>query len=1216
MSGRNMTEQLSLDALLGEDAVLARSLSPRRRRPLGSGPTAAGAPVDQPARLMPARGGRGGEREAAPRSAAAPGQERLQISGRSLSGLAIADLLGRPAPTPEQVAVIEAPVEPLLVVAGAGSGKTETMAGRVVWLVANGHVEPEQVLGLTFTRKAAGELAERIRSRLRALYRRGAIPEPGPVAVSTYHAYAASVLADHGLRLGVEPASRLLGEAAAWQLVDEIVERWDGDMSDVESARSTVVERVLSLAGECAEHLVDPDHVDVVLERMLSLSQRLPGFVGAGVPGAPDAPGVPGAPRPAVREVLQKISARRRLLPLVRAFARRKRESELLDFGDQVALAARIAREVPQVGKAERERFPVVLLDEYQDTSHAQLVLLKELFGEGHPVTAVGDPNQSIYGWRGASAGTLQRFCEEFPTAGGDPARALHLSTSWRNEAAVLAVANAVAADLRTPPPWQAPGRHVEVQPLRARPGAGGGEVEVQWHATVEQEVAGVAEAVEAAWRGLSQPGAEAPPSAGSHPSVAVLCRTRSQFPMIEAALRGRGLPVEVVGLGGLLHVPEVADLRAALEVVRDPSRGDSLTRLLTGGAWRLGAGDLAGLGAWAATLARRPGGAPAGPSRPAVDPEVAEERSIVEALDRLPDPQWEGASGERVSAAGLGRLSRLADVLRGLRTRSASTLVDLVVEVERALLLDVEVAALPGRSAALARAHLDAFVEVAAAFSAGRRAGLGAFLGWLDAAEKAERGLDAPLSERADDAVQVLTVHAAKGLEWDVVVVPGLVEGAFPTGSNGRAPSTSGGWTTDLGALPFQLRGDADMVPQWRVAEAGSQEELAKVLEDFRWECGAYEVAEERRLAYVAVTRARRRLVLTGAVWADGKRPRTASRFLAEAGRVPGVRVRTWADDPRDGEANPRRAVSEPVAWPVDPLGERRADVEDGAELVRAALAGRRAVPPCASPTARKVTAGSPRPTGTGWAREVVLLLAERDAGRTASTEVALPVHLSASRVVELAADPARFAARLRRPMPSEPSPGARRGSAFHAWLERRFGAAALVDVDDLPGSADDAVADLELAELQGRFLASEWAGQTPDAVEVGVETPVGDVLVRCRIDAVFRRRAGSASSGGSERWDVVDWKTGAPPRDSTELAARSVQLAVYRLAWARLEGVPVDRIGAAFFYAATGETVRPIDLLGGHALELLIAGAVRPTAGAPSASGASLDPVAPVRP
>ena len=153
-----------------------------------------------------------------------------------------------------------------------------------------------------------------------------------------------------------------------------------------------------------------------------------------------------------------------------------------------------------------------------------------------------------------------------------------------------------------------------------------------------------------------------------------------------------------------------------------------------------------------------------------------------------------------------------------------------------------------------------------------------------------------------------------------------------------------------------------------------------------------------------------------------------------------------------------------------------------------------------------------------------------------------------------------------------------ARRGTAFHAWVERYYGSAALVDVDALPGADDDAGADAELAALQARFLASEWASRTPVAVEVDVETPVGDVVVRCRIDAVFAEPDGGAL--------VVDWKTGRPPTDPAAVAARELQLAAYRLAWSRRTGIPLERVQAAFVHVATGETIRsdadPASLVG----------------------------------
>src|SRR5690554_431933 len=196
-----------------------------------------------------------------------------------------------------------------------------------------------------------------------------------------------------------------------------------------------------------------------------------------------------------LRDVVRSVRLRSLLVGLVEEFTARKRESDQIDFPDQVALAARIAMEVPDVGVLERARFDVVLLDEYQDTSVAQLRLLGHLFGgdgagAGHPVTAVGDPHQSIYGWRGASAGGLERFPERFPRADGAPARVLALSTSRRNDAAVLDAAHLVGGPLREA---TAERSGLDLPLLRPRPGAGEGEVAVVVAETTQEEARAVA---------------------------------------------------------------------------------------------------------------------------------------------------------------------------------------------------------------------------------------------------------------------------------------------------------------------------------------------------------------------------------------------------------------------------------------------------------------------------------------------------------------------------------------------------------------------------------------------------------------------------------------------------------------------------------------------------------------------------------------------------
>jgi DNA helicase II / ATP-dependent DNA helicase PcrA len=386
----------------------------------------------------------------------------------------LARLLRLPEPTPEQAAVIAAPLGPLAVIAGAGSGKSETMAARLVWLVANGMIRPDRVLGLTFTRKAAAEFADRVRSRLERLRRSGleaaGLPGPGSAGpapagpgsagtgaagtsgtedpfggdpvIGTYHAYAGRLVGDNALREGLEPSMRLITPALSWQLAAGIVAAYDGPMDEITWTPQTVTAAVLELAGDLAEHLRDSGDVTGVGTWLAAELDALPGRVPA-----------------SVRKILDTQRARERLLPLVERYAAAKAAREVLDHGDQVALAARIASRHPEVGAGERSRYQVVLLDEYQDTSHAQLVLLRALFGGGHPVTAVGDPCQSIYGWRGASAGNLRRFTVDFPmvarvrpfgaSASSGPAPVLLLSTSFRNSAQVLEASAAIQEELR-----------------------------------------------------------------------------------------------------------------------------------------------------------------------------------------------------------------------------------------------------------------------------------------------------------------------------------------------------------------------------------------------------------------------------------------------------------------------------------------------------------------------------------------------------------------------------------------------------------------------------------------------------------------------------------------------------------------------------------------------------------------------------------------------
>ncbi|EHR49293.1 DNA/RNA helicase, superfamily I [Saccharomonospora marina XMU15] len=1054
----------------------------------------------------------------------------------------LAQALGLNPPTDEQAAVIAAPCEPALVVAGAGAGKTETMAARVVWLVANGFVSPERVLGLTFTRKAARQLGERVRARLRRLAGSGLLDRVDPTGqrridvltteptVLTYHAYAGRLLAEHGLRLPVRPGARMLSETASWQLAHRVVSTWDKDL-DTDRVPASVTAQLLALSGELGEHLVEPEQLREYTEWFASL-----------VESAPRAKGQRAALPVALSEIVAAQRLRVELLPLIDGYRQRKRAEGALDFADQMSLAARLAEQQPDVVAGERERYAAVLLDEYQDTGHAQRVLLRSLFGgeDPMPVTAVGDPAQAIYGWRGASAANLPRFTTDFPRRDGDrllPAREYGMLTSFRNPPQVLTLANAVAEPLRA--------AGLGVRELRARDGADAADIRCALLPDVRTEREWVADELASVWLQRRE-------ATGNPPTAAVLVRRRADMAPIAAALRERGLPVEVVGLGGLLDEPEVADLVASLRVLAEPLSGTAAARLLTGARWRLAAADLGAL--W-----RRAGELSAADD--AIVAERAEQAGLIDAVDDPGDPS-------RYSEQGYTRIRRLGKELAALRRRLDQPLPELVSDVERTMLLDVEALA---RQGGAGRAHLDAFADVVTEYAENApTATLLSFLDYLATAEHAEDGLPPGEVEVVPDRVQVLTAHSAKGLEWQVVAVPHLVHDTFP----GKRRSSS--WLRTVPELPAALRGDAQDLPRLQLRGDEDRKQVIEACAEHEERFAERHAEEERRLCYVALTRSEQCLLVSGHWWnSSSAKPKGPSRFLTELAELvsadktepPLATIAHWAPRPAADEPNPLVTASRSAEWPVDPLGGRRDAVREGADLVLQAL--------------EELDLPIEDDDPDGWIADTDVLLAERERARDRTEEITLPGQLSVSQLVELAGEPQALARRLRRPLPFPPNIYARRGTAFHGWLERRFASQRLLELDDLPGAADVGGEDADLTRLREAFERSVWAARTPHDVEVPFCTDIDGVTVRGRMDAVF-----ADDDGG---WTVVDWKTGAVP-DGDRLPALSVQLAAYRLAWANLSGTPLAKVRAAFHYVRHDRTLRPVDLLDADGLRDLL--------------------------
>ncbi|MEU6401335.1 UvrD-helicase domain-containing protein [Streptomyces sp. NPDC046985] len=1163
------------------------------------------------------------------------------------------ELLGIPF-TPEQTACITAPPAPQVIVAGAGSGKTTVMAARVVWLVGTGQVAPEQVLGLTFTNKAAGELAERVRKALTA----AGVTDPdaldpddppGEPLISTYHAFAGRLLTDHGLRLGLEPSTRLLADASRYQLAARVLREAPGPFPALTRSFPDLVSDLLALDSELAEHLVDPDDLRAW---------------DAGLLGALEGAKLTNAD---LRKVPETSAARRELAELVVRYRAAKRERDLLDFGDQIALAARLAR-LPEVGRLLREDFRVVLLDEYQDTSVAQRILLAGLFGDrtGHPVTAVGDPCQAIYGWRGASVANLDDFPEHFAHADGRPAARQALSENRRSGGRLLDLANGLAEPLRA--------MHAGVAALRPAPGAErDGLVRCALLRTHAEEIDWIAESIAHLVR------------TGKAPcEIAVLCRTATDFAEIQGALVARDVPVEVVGLSGLLHLPEVADLVAVCEVLQDPGANASLVRLLTGPRWRIGPRDLALLGRRARMLVAHARVADDDPDRrlaeavEGVDP--AEVISLADALDTFLESPLDGRGdddGLPFSPDARVRFARLAAELRDLRRSLSDPLMDVLHRVLAVTGLEVELAASPHALAARRRETLSNFLDVAASFAAGgSETSLLAFLGFLRTAAQYEKGLDNALPG-GENTVKVLTAHRSKGLEWDVVAVPGLVTGVFPSGQ-GREK-----WTSQGKALPHALRGDSDTLPDVVSWDARGMRAFHEAMKE-------HQHTEELRLGYVTFTRPRSLLLGSGHWWGPSqKRPRGPSDFLQALYHHCATghgEIEAWEAPPEEGEENPalhrgdadqvwplpldgealarRRAAAATVLAHLDALAARTGDVhrttEHGAETPdhpdwpppeddeppghddeppsedappgedddpgswdswsgeRPAIPHQATAPahvrgpapdhvPAPKPGAEpnrepnhasdhgdapdSLTQEEAR-TVASWDRDLDALAGELRRARQSVTDVPLPAALTATQVLHLAADPDGFARELARPMPRPPQPAARRGVRFHAWVEARYEELELplLDAEEPPGADDAEIADeRDLEALKEAFERSEYARRTPYRVEAPFQIEIAGRVVRGRIDAVYKIDAVSKEDGDDGAGAGTAYEI-VDWKTGRERSADPLQIAVYRLAWAERHGVPLERVGAAFLYVRTGEVVRFADLPDRAALERLL--------------------------
>jgi DNA helicase-2/ATP-dependent DNA helicase PcrA len=716
------------------------------------------------------------------------------------------------------------------------------------------------------------------------------------------------------------------------------------------------------------------------------------------------------------------------------------------------------------------------------------------VFGDGFPVTAVGDADQTIYEWRGASTENFENFPVHFPAADGTAAATLPLTENRRSTSAILDVAHGVREAL-----------YGDEHFARLRPiaNAAVGTVTADYFRTAVDEAEWTAEEIvrlnseEAVqWR-----------------DIAVIFRKNKDMALIRDALQALDVPVEVGSLGGLLDLPDVADLHAWLRTIERPGDSIALARLLLGPSYRLGFRDLAALSKWI-----RPNRSLLGD-----DPDLG--WPLVEAIDQL--EEVEGLDPEARS-----RLLMFRKLYRRfLELAQGTSLVDLCRHIIDETGMWNEVDSRDPGPALTARVNLYRFLDLAEEWSPLRgRPTLQAFLGYLDliANDKSAAELDTA-NVGTEDAVVLLTIHRAKGLEWDTVFLPALTDSVFPV---------KGGAMDDPVRLarfvPYQLRLESPIPVDL------DQDERTAALRQVR-------DRQEWRTAYVGITRAKSRLYLTGAHWHGGAtKPRPPSPVMEAAATADGLHINIRAKDP--GERPISLSIVSSLGAP-DPLFE-----QGWREALRSTVADPLWPATLVSEGDRSYDAA---------VDQMNMMLNDLPAP-PARDEDRTTVDTSVTGLVTLAGCPQRFYWSEVDPLPRRQAPAMRRGIKVHRMIELHGrGEMALDDLSedlyDVTSSDEPAMAGPDPYQV---YLGSRFADKKPRYVEAPIDIRLPSGRVRGRIDAVYEFKPGS--------WEIVDFKSGRNRND----AAAIVQLEAYAVAAAdgALSVETAQEISVTFAYLGGG--------------------------------------------
>jgi DNA helicase-2/ATP-dependent DNA helicase PcrA len=680
---------------------------------------------------------------------------------------------------PAQIEAVTHDQGPLLIVAGAGTGKTRVLTRRIAYLIATRRARPEEILALTFTDKAALEMEERVDVLVPYGY--------ADVRISTFHAFGDWLLREHALELGLTPAFRVLNRAE--QVLFLRTRLFELPLVQYRPLGDPTrhLQALTGLFGRAKDEDVSPE---AYLAHAAALEAEA-------------------AAHPEDEERRDLAARTRELAGAYAAYRDLMAAAGFIDFGDQIHLALRLFRERPYVLAHYQRRFRYILVDEFQDTNHAQFELVKLLASRHRNVTVVGDDDQAIFRFRGASMSNILGFDASYPDA-----RRVVLVRNYRsgqrlldaayrlikhNDPDRLEVARGIDKALRADHPGAAPTYHA--------------------YETVTQEADAVARAIEDA----VETGQRA------YRDFAILVRANADADPFLRSLNLRGIPWTFSGNQGLYGRPEVRLCIAFLRVLARPDDSVSLYALAASRLFEVPAVDLARCGAhadrrnrWLFDVLRGLDETPE--LRAALTAEgTAAIARLVKELDRYFGLAAELGTGELLyqflaDSGWLGRMSRASTAREEAEVQNVARFFRRIQDATRVL---------PRDHVREFVDHLDALIE------AGEDPAV------------AEADIDAP-------AVRVMTVHKAKGLEFPVVYVVGLVQGRFPWPSRG-----------DVVELPDALLRDRPASPDFRLQE-------------------------ERRLFYVAMTRAEEALHLTWAHDYGGRRRRKPSQFVLEALDLP----------------------------------------------------------------------------------------------------------------------------------------------------------------------------------------------------------------------------------------------------------------------------------------------------------------------------------------